>query len=207
MKGVNQNHQGIELGIEQKLFISHVIQGALGYGQFLYTNRPTMEAWQDNNSTNLFKDRTVYLKNYRVGGSPQFVAGLGYKYEGKKFWFAGIYFNYFDELYIDANPDRRTGEAVEKYISTETDAYHAIIDQEKLPSYFTLNANAGKSFRIMKKYYLRFNGSVNNILNNTKIINSGFEQLRWDPNNVSQFDNKYYYMPGIQYMVMVNFSF
>jgi hypothetical protein len=207
MRGLNQNHQGVELGIEKTIAISHVVQAAFGYGQFLYTNRPTLDAWQDNNNTALYSGRTAYLKNYHVGTSPQLVSGLGYKYNGKKFWYAGINLNYFDGIYIEPNPDRRTGEAVDKYTSTEEAQYHAVIDQEKLPGYFTLNANAGKSWRLAKKYFIRLNASVNNILNNQKTITGGFEQLRWDAGNISKFDSKYYFMPGIQYMFQVNFSF
>lgn len=207
MTDVHENHSGLELGVEKTLFTSHVIQGAFNYGQNIYTSRPIAQSWQDNNNTQLFTDRTVYLKNYRVGGSPQMVAGIGYKYNGKKFWFAGLYFNYFDEIYMEPNPDRRTQEAVSQYLDNETGLVDKVIAQEKLPSYFTLNANAGKSFRIMKKYFLNFNLSVNNILNDQTIRTSGFEQLRWDKTNVDKFDNKYYYMQGITYMLIVNFNF
>lgn len=207
MTGVNQTHRGIEVGVEKKLFIAHTIQAAFGFGNFAYTNRPTAQAWQDNNNVNLFSDRTVYLKNYKVGGSPQLVSGIGYKYNAKKFWFAGIYFNYFDKIFIEPNPDRRTQEALSKYLENEVAQYTPVIDQEQLPRYFTLNANGGKSFRIKKKYFLNLNLSINNILNNKKIITSGFEQLRWDQNQINKFPNKYYYMTGATYMMIVNFSF
>ncbi|MBK7667758.1 MAG: hypothetical protein IPJ32_10700 [Sphingobacteriaceae bacterium] len=158
MKDVDQNHQGVELGVEETLFTSHVVQGALGYGQFLYTSRPTLEAWQYNNPEAIFKDRTTYLKNYKVGGSPQLVAGFGYKYNGKKFWFAGINLNYFDEIYIEPNPDRRTSGSGSGYmilltviIQVMKNRYKKIVDQEKLPTYFIVNLNGGKSFRIAKK--------------------------------------------------------
>jgi hypothetical protein len=193
--------------LRKTLFTSHVLQGALGYGQFLYSNRPTIDAWQDNNNTALYTGRTAYIKNYRVGGSPQLVGGFGYKYNAKKFWFAGIYLSYFDQIYLDVNPDRRTEESVDKYFSNEEAEYKRVIDQEKLPSYFTLNANGGKSWRLAKKYFLSLNLSVNNILNSQKNITSGFEQLRWDVNNVDKFDNKYFYMQGITYMGIINFSF
>jgi hypothetical protein len=207
MTGLDQNHQGLELGLEKTLFTSHVIQAAVGYGQFLYTSRPKLQAWQDNTETALFSDRTVYLKNYKVGGSPQLVSGIGYKYNARKFWFVGVYLSYFDQIYIEANPDRRTEEAVDGYLNTDKEAVDKIVGQERLPSYYTLNANGGKSFRIKKKYYLAFNLSINNILNNQNIRTSGYEQLRWDYTNVSKFDNKYYYMQGITYMAIVNFSF
>jgi hypothetical protein len=207
MKNVDQMHRGIEIGLEKKIFTAHVIQFAFGYGQFLYSNRPTLEAWQDNNATAIFKERTVYLKNYKVGGSPQMVTGMGYTYNAKKFWFAGFNFNHIDHIYIEPNPDRRTAESAGKFQVNETEQALEVIGQERLPSYYTLNLNGGKSFRIMRKYYLRFNLSINNLLNNRNIRTSGFEQLRWDTANLSQFDNKYYYMTGATYMAIVNFSF
>jgi hypothetical protein len=207
MRGVDQTHQGVEIGIEKTLFTSHVVQGAFGYGQFVYTNRPKLDAWQDNNNTSLYTDRTVYLKNYKVGGSPQLVAGLSYKYNGKKFWYAGLSVNYFDQIYIEPNPDRRTAESVGKYINADDGAHKLVTDQERLPAYFTVNAQAGKSFKVMKKYYLRLNLTINNLLNNQKARTTGFEQLRWDMANISTFDNKYYYMQGITYMAGINFSF
>ncbi len=207
MKGVNQSHQGVEFSFEKILYTSHVIQAAFGYGQFNYTNRPVLEAWQDNNALSLYTNRTVYLKNYKVGGTPQLVSGLGYKYNGKKFWFAGIYFNYVDRIYVDVNPDRRTQEAIAKYLSNETTQYHEIIDQTRLPGYYTVNINGGKSFRVLKKYFLNINLSANNIFNNKNNLVSGFEQLRWDFGNISKFDNKYYYMPGTTYMILLNFNF
>ncbi|MCE3226871.1 MAG: TonB-dependent receptor [Bacteroidetes bacterium] len=207
MTGVAQTHNGVELGIEKTLLRTHVLQGAFGYGQFLYSNRPTAQSWQDNNNQQLFSGRTVYLENYKVGGSPQLVTGLGYRYNGKKFWSAGLNFNYFDQIYVDPNPDRRTAEAVSKHVDTETQEYHEIIDQERLDSYYTVNLTGYKSFRIAKKYFLNINLSINNLLNNTNIITGGVEQLRWDQSRVSKFPNRYWYMQGLTYMATVNFNF
>lgn len=206
MTDLDQTNQGIELGIEKTLFTSHVLQGALGYGKFVYSNRPNLQAWQDNNSVQLFSNRDVYLKNYRIGAGPQLVSGIGYRYLGKKFWSAGINFNYFDEIYLEPNPDRRTEEALDKFIGSDSQ-YQTIIDQEKLSSYYTLNFNASKSYRIKGKYYLGGNLSINNLLNNKNIATGGFEQLRWDVSNISKFDNKYYYMTGLTYMATINFTF
>lgn len=206
MKGVNQTHQGMELGVE-KIFGAHVLQGAFGYGNFYYSNRPTLEAWQDNNNAPLFNGRTVYIKNYRVGGSPQLVSGVGYKYNAKRHWFAGVFFNYCANTYIEPNPDRRTAESAGKFLTTETDQANVIIGQEKLPAYFTVNAFGGKSFRVLGKYFLNLNLSINNLLNNKTILVSGFEQLRWDAQVIERFPNKYYYMPGTTFMASLNFNF
>ncbi|MGZ3882617.1 MAG: hypothetical protein ACXVP0_09415 [Bacteroidia bacterium] len=207
MRGVNQTHQGIEVAVDKTLFTVHSLQGVFGYGQYVYTNQPKLSAYQDNNNVSLYTDRTVYLNNYKVGGTPQMVLGLGYKYTGKKYWFAGVNFNYFDQIYVEPNPDRRTAESIGKYVDTESNSYNPITKQEKLPGYFIVNLNAGKSFRIAKKYFMNFNFSINNLLNNQKTRTGGYEQLRWDYSNINQFANKYYYMQGITYMAMVNFSF
>jgi hypothetical protein len=54
---------------------------------------------------------------------------------------------------------------------------------------------------------LNLNFSMNNLLNNTTIISTGYEQLRWNAQQIDQFPNKYYYMTGITYMILLNFSF
>jgi len=207
MTNVNTKHSGIELGIEKTLFIKHSFFYVFGFAQSLYTNQPKLQAWQDNNNASLYFNRKVYLKNYRLGNSPQVITSLAYKYSGKKNWFAGLCVNYVDQIYIAANPDRRTAEAAGKFQDNEKELAEEITAQERLPAYFFVNANAGKSFRFSKKYYLNLNFSVNNLLNNTQIISTGYEQLRWNAQQIDQFPNKYYYMTGITYMVLLNFSF
>lgn len=207
MTGVNQNFQGIELGIDKTLFTSHNIQLAFGMSNNIYSNRPTALALKNNDRVNLFEDRIVYLKNYRVGGGPQTVAGLGYRYLGKKFWSVGLAGSYFDDSYLEPNPDRRTAESTTKFQTNEIEQLNVVIGQEKLPSFFVLNANASKSFRIKRKYYLNFNLTIMNLLNNKNIKVFGFEQLRWDMGNINKFPNKYQYMLGTTYMATASFSF
>jgi hypothetical protein len=207
MKGVNENHQGMEIGFEKLIYTSHVLQGALGIGQFVYSNRPQLEAWQDNNSQQLYSDRTVYLKNYRIGGTPQTVAGLSYRYNAVRRWWAAIACNYFDQIYIDPNPDRRTEEATGKYIEDEKNLALRITRQQRLHSYYVLNLSAGKSMRIHKKYFANINLSVNNLLNNKNILVTGYEQLRWDQAQLAKFPPRYSYMTGLTYMVSANINF
>lgn len=207
MNGVNQTHEGLEMGFEKTLFTAHTLQGALGWGQFYYTNRPRLQAWQDNTADALYTNRTVYLMNYRVGGTPQLVAGLGYKYNAPTHWFCSVYANFFDAIYVEPNPDRRTAEAVSKYLDSEAAYYTEIIDQYKLPSYYVFNAQLGKSFKLWSKYFINVNLSINNLMNDRQIITGGFESLRWDKANINKFDNKYFYMTGTTYMCTVNFNF
>lgn len=207
MTNLNQQYSGIEFGIEKTVFIVHNFQTAFGIGQFIYTNQPRLQAWQDNNNTSLYFNRKAYLKNYRIGGSPQFVSGIGYTYNAKKLWFIGINYNYIDHIYIEPNPDRRTEEAAGKFQNNEKELADKIIKQEKLKGYVILNANAGKTLRLKKRKSVTANLSINNLLNNKNILGAGYEQLRWDQQQIEKFPNKYYYMTGTTYMLLINYSF
>ena len=46
---------------------------------------------------------------------PQQAASVGLKYNAPKYWYAGINFNYFADIYLSPNPDRRTTEALSGY--------------------------------------------------------------------------------------------
>ncbi|MES2678828.1 MAG: hypothetical protein V4635_03040 [Bacteroidota bacterium] len=207
MKNINRLNTGLELGIEKNVFTSHTLQAAVGYAQFIYKNRPTLEAWQDNNSAALFANRTAYLKNYRTSGAPQLVAGVGYKYSAGRKWFAGFSFNYFDRIFIEPNPDRRTEEALSGFFENESEQYSKIIAQQKIPAWYIVNATAGTTLRVSKNHTLNFNLSANNLLNNKNNLLNGREQLRWDAGNIDKFPNKYVYATGTNYMFTLNMNF
>ncbi|MBL7933393.1 MAG: hypothetical protein JNL60_15915 [Bacteroidia bacterium] len=206
MTKVNTTCEGLELGLEKNLNAKHSVQAALALGQYFYSGRPTLEAWQDNNSKVLFNGRQVYLNNYRLGNSAQTLAGIGYRYNGKKYWFTGLNFNYCANIYSDINPERRTGEATDKYLQSESEIAAEIIKQEKLPAFYYLNLNAGKIWRVKKKYPLQLNLSINNLLNNKDILINGTEQLRWDEGNIAKFPNKYNYMTGRTFLINLSLS-
>ncbi len=206
MTGVNTQHQGIELGLDAKFLRGFTATAVFGYGEYIYTNRPIAQAWRNNSGEQLFSNRTVYLKNYRIGGTPQTIGGLGLRYNSKKYWYAGIYFNYFANMYIEPNPDRRTEPAISKYIPSDPQ-WQQLLGQEKLPAKYTIDANIGKSFRIKRKYMLGINASASNLLNNKTIISNGIEQLRYDANDPLKFPNRYNYAMGLTYMLIINFNF
>jgi hypothetical protein len=206
MTNVDQQFQGMELGIEKTMFTSHVLQVAVGLSDNIYTSRPIASAVLYNSTENLFDNRTVYLQNYKVGGSPQNVLGFGYRYMGKKFWSVGASFNYFDGIYLEPNPDRRTAEALEKYTSSDPQ-YTEITQQDKLPNNYTIDFTANKSWRLSSKHFLGLNLALNNILDNTKFRTGGFEQLRWDNSMPQRFPNRYNYALGRTYMISMNLRF
>ena len=168
--------------------------------------RPTANINQDNSTEALATNKTIYFKNFRIGGIPQTAASIGVQYRSPKYWFTGVNFNYFADIYLDANPDRRTEEAIAKYVSSDPQATE-IIDQTKLDNDYSINLFAGKSWRIKNKYNIRLNVNVNNVLNNTEFKTGGFEQLRYDQNEIGKFPPKIGYMYGRTFFAMVSFQF
>lgn len=205
MSGVNTLHTGIEASADVNVTASWSITGAYTKGEYIYNSRPSATIVRNNTSTPLAENRTIYLKNYRLGGTPQTLGSLGFKYSGKQFWFAGLNVSYFDDYYVEVNPDRRTAEALDKYVVSDPQ-WEEILDQEKLPSAFLLNAFAGKSFKI-KSSYLNINLSINNLLNDQTIKATGYEQLRYDANEISKFPSMYIYLNGISYFGMITYRF
>lgn len=205
MTGVNQRNMGLEFGAEAEVLTGLKLNLVAAFGEYIYNSRPVSTITSDNSRQEL-ANRTVYLKNYYVGGMPQTAISAGINYKTSSYWFFGFDANYFDGNYLPLNPDRRTAEAVAG-ISPSYPTYDAILSQEKLPSAITLDASIGKSWRIDYKYFINVNLSVNNILNNKEIITGGYEQYRYDSEDIEKFANKYYYMYGATYYLNLSFRF
>lgn len=206
LTGVDHLMMGTELGIQATVYGPLVFQAAVSHGQYLWNSRPTATITRDNSAEVLATGRETYMKNYHIGNMPETAGSAGFKYNGKKFWFAGFNFNYFANFYAEPNPDRRTVEALSKYV-TDDPQWNQLLEQEKLDNAYTLDVYAGKSFRIQKKYYLNINANVNNVLNNKDMVNNAVEQLRYDSNEPMKFPNKYSYALGINYFLLISFRF
>ncbi len=203
MTGVDKMNFGTEIGIEAPVTSTITLTGVLAKGQYIYDSRPKVTISQDNDSKILAKDRTVYLKNFMVGGMPQTAASVGIKYNSPKYWFVGLNVNYFDDIYLSLNPDRRTADAVEGLIP-EDPQWDQLIKQEHLDKAYTLNMFCGKSWKI-KDYYINLNLSINNLLDNNNFIIGGFEQYRYNPRNVDKFPPKYFYLYGRNFFLNLSF--
>ena len=204
MTVVNTRNAGLEFGLEANVTSTLSVTAAGAMGQYIYTNRPKATIARDNNSE-IISDRVVYLKNYRIGGTPQTAASVGFRYNSPKYWFAGANFNYYADNYMDINPDRRTLEAADGFVQ-EDEAFKKLIDQPKLDPAYTIDVFVGKSWRIYGKT-LAVNLGVNNILNDKNIQITGFEQLRYDSQEIDKFPSKYFYMYGTNFFLNMNFSF
>lgn len=205
MSGVDQTHMGVELGLEANLTSTWQMTAVYGGGDYRYSSRPLATITRNNSAEVFDTGRTVYWKNYKVGGMPQSAASLGFRYNSPKYWFAGANANYFWDIYLDPNPDRRTQEAEGNYVTTDPQ-WDALLVQEKLDPNLTLDVFAGKSWMI-NGYRLAVNLSVSNVLNNQEFRVGGYEQLRYDRTDIDKFPPKYSYLYGMNYFAMVTFSF
>jgi hypothetical protein len=202
MVGVDKVHLGTELGIEGKVTSNFTLFGVFAMGQFYYDSNPTATISVDNNAT-VISNRTVYLKDYIDGGFPQTAASAGVKYRSSKNIFASFNVNYYDDIYVDLNPDRRSAEAVANY-DPEYPERENVLKQEKLKAGYTLDASVGKLWYIKDKS-ISLNFSVSNILDTKDFAYGGFEQFRYDPLDINKFASKYYYLYGRQYFLNINF--
>ncbi|MFO8022898.1 MAG: carboxypeptidase-like regulatory domain-containing protein [Perlabentimonas sp.] len=206
MTDVNTMNLGAELGVDVNVTPDLSLNAVGAWGHYVYSSRPNVTIARDNDLELLAEDRTVYFENYRVGGFPQAAASLGARYNSPKYWFAGTNVNYFGKSYIDPNPDRRTEDAVAAFDDSDI-RVDEVLEQQTLNDGFTLDVYAGKSWRIQRKYFIRVNLSVSNVLNNQDLTVVAFEQLRYDPQDIDRFPPKYAYMYGTNFFLNVNFSF
>jgi len=197
ISGIDQRYIGVEAGAEIKLgsMFSLILAGT--WGDYRYTDRAhvTMNA-ENGVDFDGQMERTVYWKNYHVAGSPQVAATGGLKFN-YNYWWVNINCNWFDKIYCDLNPERRTSTA-RGSLDENSELYHLVADQERLPGQFTMDISVSKSWRIVHKYNIGFNASITNLLNNKNLVTTAWEQYRFDYTNynVNKYANKYYYAFG-----------
>lgn len=205
MTGVDQLFVGMEFGAEVNLTSTVTATGTFATGDFTYNSRPTATLIQDNSTKLLEENKTIYLKNYKLGDSPQTASSIGLRYRSPKYWFVGADFNYFTDIYVQVNPDRRSENVVSNLVNTDPQVQQ-ILEQTELGDDYTINFYAGKSWKI-KQYFIRINLNINNVLNNKDFQTGGFEQLRYNKTNIDKFPPMIGYMMGRTYFAMISFSF
>jgi len=215
LTGINQRHLGAELGTEIRLSSMFTLIFAGTFGDYRYSNNPVVYTNAENgydilDDGNTDTQEIVYWKNFFVAGSPQAAATLGLKFN-HNYWWVNINANYFDRIFIQMNPNRRTTLArgtlnLDK--PDELEQYHQIVDQARMKGQFTLDLSVSKSWRI-KRSTVGFNISVTNILNNKKLVTSAWENYRFDYRNldVEKYANKYFYAFGTTFFAGFNFTF
>ncbi|MBL0357063.1 MAG: TonB-dependent receptor [Chitinophagaceae bacterium] len=213
LSNIGKKHIGAEIGAEVLVYKGLTLNAAASIGRFRYNTRQNATVTVDNTSEIVSRD-LIYSKDFYVP-TPQEAYSLGFNYRSPKFWYLNVNVNYFDQMWLDFNPLRRTSEAVAG-VAEGSYVWHQIIDQTKLKRQFTVDAFAGyswllnKSFKSIKtRSFLVFNFGVTNLLNNKNIVSGGFEQLRFDfqDKNVDKFPAKKFYAYGTTFNASIAYRF
>ena len=116
---------------------------------------------------------------------------------------------------MDFNPLRRTENAVDG-LDPLGSQYKGIVDQTQLPAQSTVDLFFGYSWKVNRMYpsfkkntFLLFNAGINNLLDNTGIVSSAFEQLRFDTDdrNINKFPPRKFYSFGRTFFASVGLRF
>jgi len=226
LTGVDSRNLGVELSSEVTVAPGVRVSLAGNVGNFQFTSRPSIAVYLDNEPDQIIEQSTSYIKNFYIPNRLQTAATLGINYSSPQFWFASLNANYFDRLFIDFFPERRTLEAIslsagtpvftQEVVLPSSELGQKILQQEGAGSAFSLDFFGGKSFllndyfsQLKGRMFLRLGLGVNNILDNQDIVRGGFEQYRFDfdDKNLDFFPNKYFYAFGRTYFLNLTLSF
>jgi hypothetical protein len=215
LTGISKTHSGLELAVDAQLGKGFSAAAVASIGQYIFSDRMNATITQDNKDTLLAQNEVVYSENLRVSGGPQSAYTLGLTYRSKKFWTVNVNFNYFDNIYTDFNPARRTLSALD-LVDNNSPKFAQILGQEKRDGQFTMDASAYYSWKLNNRYkslkkntFLVFNVGVTNILDNQELTSWSFEQLRFDneEHDVNTFPAKYAYSFGASYFASITLRF
>jgi hypothetical protein len=209
MKDMNKRYMGIEAAVETKIMNTGFTATALAnIGDYVYDNRPVATFYYDN-SNQVSNPETVYFQGLHLPSGPQLAGMLKLNYNSKQFWSASISVNYFDKIYVDPSPQRRTTDAVVG-VTPGSDQYNKILSQERMPSAITVDAYFRKSFMInkyiksiKKRMYFDISANFTNLLDKKDYAIVGREQLRFDfrDRDPDKFPNTYSYMMGRSFYI------
>ena len=234
LSNIDEIHKGIELGFKFPTPVTNLaLQGVLSWGEYYYSSNPYMTMTVDNSSEmvvdhevvpywmshpvfkrdgegNLTKEVDYYQKHY-IPSTPQLAASLGLNYN-KNYWFIDADVDYFAHSYLEMSPLSRTdmatagGDGVITPVEVES-----MGAQEMFKPAFLVNFSVGKSW-YRHGNQIGFSLQVKNLLNNRGVKTGGYEQTRLVDDTKSgeryyNFDPKYFYMSGINYMLNVYFRF
>ncbi len=215
LTGISKTHSGLELAVDAQLGKGFSAAAVASIGQYIFSDRMNATITQDNKDTILAENEVVYSENLRVSGGPQSAYTLGLTYRSKQYWTVNVNFNYFDNIYTDFNPARRTLSALD-LVDSNSPKFAQILGQEKRDGQFTMDVSAFYSWKLNNRFkslkkntFLVFNLGVTNILDNQELTSWSFEQLRFDneEHDVNTFPAKYAYSFGASYFASITLRF
>ena len=210
MSGIQTEYKGIEVGMEYKILNNLSVSAAGTFSRYTYENNPLgYRSYENGSAEDVI--RQVYIKNYKIGGTPQQCYSLGLNYNVNN-WFMELNGQWFGDNWIELSPTRHEEMpglwkfcfSEEEYIARRNE----ITYQDKLNDAFVMNLSVGKN--IYTKFgSVNFNVSVNNLLNNRNIQTGGYQEGKFDYTdyNVNKFPNKLYYAQGLRVFVNCGIRF
>lgn len=209
MNNIDKSHMGGEFALDIDVYKGFSITPVAAIGRHIYSDRPNVTIVRDNTSDVLVDSETAYLKNFFLGNGPQMAGTLGLNYRSPKYWFVNLNLNYFDRIFTDIDPFRRTQSTLE---TLDEDTKRTIVKQEQLPGQFTMDLFAGYSWKIDNTFksmknsqFIYFNLGVSNLTNNRKFATGGFEQLRFTVEDTGRFPSKYFYNFGTNFFASITY--
>lgn len=225
LTNIEKKHMGIELGVDLELTAEFSISVVSAIGQYTYNNNPNLYIESD-----LFNDGdsdfgTVYLKDYKIGGTPQRAYSLAVNYRNPAYWWIAVNTNLITHHYLSVSPllrtenfyldadgipfvDAATGNEISQ------DQVASLLQQERFEDLVLVNLVGGKSWKL-KNNYLGLFFSLNNLLGKT-FKTGGFEQSRkanykelLEDKSLSTplFAPKYWVRNGTSYYMILSYRF
>ena len=179
MTGVNKVHYGVEAAVVLNVTSALSFNAVASVGNAEYTDNASGFLISENEKV-VMNDK-VYMDGVKVDGTPLTALSFGVDYNTNG-WYLSANVNYYDNIYIDASKYARLASVVGEPVIDATTGKE-ILD---IPSQFSgrgdimVDASIGKSINLRGGKRLNINLSLNNILNNQKMITGGYEQNRGD---------------------------
>ena len=212
LTGINKIMKGLEASVDFSVNENLSVQLIGALSDYRYNSRQHLAVSSDNDA-GVLEEGTVYVNNFRIARTPQRAAALNISYRAGATFYAMVGAHYMDNRWMSFNPIRRTYAALAT-LDTLSALCTQIFEQAMLPSIFTLNVLIGQSFRWQgtknkEAHLLSCSLSINNILQTDPVLQSGYEQLRFDVAglNLQKFPPKYFFGYGRNFSATISYSF
>jgi hypothetical protein len=227
VRGLDKLQWGGEFGIEYQVTSTIKVNGAASWGQYTYSNNPTVYLNNDNYLTNnnaqIINLGEAKLKDYKQPGMPQQAYSIGAEYRDPKFWWIGANVNYLADNYVDISPILRTNNFIQDGFDGQVlpevteDRTRQLLKQERFKDFTLVNLVGGKSWRYssQSRNTFGFFASINNVFDITyktggfeQARNANYRELNQDVSSgTPAFAPKYFYGYGRTYFVNLYINF
>ena len=211
--------------MEAKLNSFFQLSAVAALGSHVYANNPHLYLRSDQFVGEKGDFGSAYLKNARLGGSPQRAYSLGIEYRDPAYWWAQVNANFLSHRYLNSSPLIRTANFFldadgipfvnpDSSLPITAKEVKEFWKQERLKDLFLVNFVGGKTWKT-PTYYLSLFASVTNLLGSV-FKTGGFEQSRKaNYRELSEdmaletplFGPKYWTAPGVGYYLMLSVYF